>query len=119
MANPEHLAILKHGVELWHRWQQEFPELTPDLQGSDMQSVNLAKADVSGPDFEEADLPMRSPFSQTSGKRIPPMWCSPTRISAQTCGKPTRGVQACQAPDRPWRRSVPPVLYGLAQTKQI
>jgi hypothetical protein len=33
MADSEHLAILKPGMEVWNRWRQDFPELTQDLQG--------------------------------------------------------------------------------------
>ena len=53
MADSEHLVILKPGMEVWNPWRQEFPELTPDLRGSDMRSVNLADADFSRPDFDE------------------------------------------------------------------
>ena len=31
MANPEHLKILKDGVEVWNRWREEHPEIEPDL----------------------------------------------------------------------------------------
>ena len=53
MVDSEHLVILKPGMEVWNPWRQEFPELTPDLRGSDMRSVNLADADFSRPDFDE------------------------------------------------------------------
>lgn len=31
MANPEHLKILKQGVEAWNKWREENPEVRPDL----------------------------------------------------------------------------------------
>ena len=31
MANPEHLAILKRGVEVWNEWREDHPETRPDL----------------------------------------------------------------------------------------
>ncbi|MFZ1137393.1 MAG: pentapeptide repeat-containing protein, partial [Candidatus Korobacteraceae bacterium] len=31
MANPEHLAILKQGVEKWNQWRRQYPENWPDL----------------------------------------------------------------------------------------
>lgn len=31
MANSEHLAILKHGVETWNRWGHENSDAVPDL----------------------------------------------------------------------------------------
>jgi len=33
MANPEHLKILKQGVEVWNKWREENPEVRPDLSG--------------------------------------------------------------------------------------
>ncbi len=35
MANPEHLAILKQGVELWNKWRDEHPGMTPYLRAVD------------------------------------------------------------------------------------
>ncbi|MGA2411123.1 MAG: hypothetical protein ABSG46_12140 [Candidatus Binataceae bacterium] len=29
MANPEHLAKLKEGVEAWNQWREENPEILP------------------------------------------------------------------------------------------
>jgi hypothetical protein len=68
MADSEHLAILKPGTEVWNPWRQEFPELTPDLRGSDMRSVNLAHTDFSRPDFDE-DL---EGFGKGIGSEEPP-----------------------------------------------
>ena len=33
MANPEHIEILKQGVEAWNKWRKENPEIKPDLSG--------------------------------------------------------------------------------------
>jgi uncharacterized protein YjbI with pentapeptide repeats len=33
MANPEHLAILKQGVEVWNRWKAEHRDVVPNLGG--------------------------------------------------------------------------------------
>ena len=38
MANPEHLEILKQGVEVWNKWQQENPKIQPDLRDADLDS---------------------------------------------------------------------------------
>ena len=27
MANPEHLAVLKQGVEQWNKWKKEHPDV--------------------------------------------------------------------------------------------
>jgi hypothetical protein len=52
MANPEHLAILKQGVEVWNRWRKENPRIIPDLsgrvslRGANLACINLAKANI-------------------------------------------------------------------------
>jgi len=51
MANPEHLKILKQGVEAWNKWREENPCIQPDLS-----KANLKWADLSGADLSEADL---------------------------------------------------------------
>jgi uncharacterized protein YjbI with pentapeptide repeats len=42
MANPEHLKILDQGVEVWNKWREDKPDITPDLSGA-----NLSGADIS------------------------------------------------------------------------
>ncbi len=66
MANPEHLAILKQGVEAWNRWREENPYTLPnlfsaymrerDLQGIHLQHVDLRRADFTGTNLTGADL---------------------------------------------------------------
>jgi hypothetical protein len=56
MANPEHLAILKQGVEVWNKWRQDHPEIMPDLRSCDLQCKNSQGADFSHTDFTEADI---------------------------------------------------------------
>jgi hypothetical protein len=51
MANPEHLEILKQGVEVWNEWRGENPEVLPDLRGAD-----LSRADLKGAYLDESDL---------------------------------------------------------------
>ncbi|MGA3316612.1 MAG: toll/interleukin-1 receptor domain-containing protein [Candidatus Korobacteraceae bacterium] len=46
MANPEHLKILKQGVEQWNKWRKEHPEVDPDLSGADLSMSNLSGADL-------------------------------------------------------------------------
>src|SRR5271166_457326 len=51
MANPEHLKILKQGVEQWNKWRKDHPEIRPDLieadfAGADLQHANLTDADL-------------------------------------------------------------------------
>ena len=75
MANPEHLAILKQGVQAWYRWREEC-SVIPDLSGaglhgaelrgvdfrgtilnnSNLSSTNLTNADLRGPKISGANL---------------------------------------------------------------
>jgi uncharacterized protein YjbI with pentapeptide repeats len=66
MANPEHLKILKQGVEVWNKWREEnstiFPDLShadlrrDDLRGANLQGVNLRAANLQRTNLEGADL---------------------------------------------------------------
>lgn len=67
MANEEHVAILKQGVEAWNRWRTEHPDITPDLRQAatfrtddladpELANANLSNADLTGADLEDAVL---------------------------------------------------------------
>ena len=61
MANPEHLAILKQGVEIWNQWRQDSPGVKADLVGEDFREAKLygidfSEANLSGADLRWADL---------------------------------------------------------------
>jgi uncharacterized protein YjbI with pentapeptide repeats len=76
MANPEHLEILKHGVERWNQWRKEHPDVRPDLRKGtlltgkinrghlrgatvtwvDLNEPSLAGADLTAADLVDADL---------------------------------------------------------------
>jgi len=61
MANPEHLKILKQGVDVWNEWRVENPGIKPDLSSIDLshsnfQSTNLRCADFTGSDLQYANL---------------------------------------------------------------
>ncbi|MBK6948374.1 MAG: pentapeptide repeat-containing protein [Haliscomenobacter sp.] len=56
MANEEHLAILKQGVEEWNRWRKENPKIEPDLSGADLERVGLEGADLERVDLSDANL---------------------------------------------------------------
>jgi len=51
MADPEHLYILKQGVDVWNRWRKNYPEIVPDLS-----NANLQKMDLEWVNFEGANL---------------------------------------------------------------
>jgi uncharacterized protein YjbI with pentapeptide repeats len=61
MANPEHLQILKQGVEEWRQWLQNrgFREADlreADLRGAALRGVDLGKVDLGGAYLRGADL---------------------------------------------------------------
>ncbi len=81
MANPEHVAILKHGVDAWNKWRSTNDNVIPDLsevdlegatlsnadlsdaqlvharlRGATLHSVNLSRAELDGADFDDANL---------------------------------------------------------------
>jgi uncharacterized protein YjbI with pentapeptide repeats len=61
MANPEHLEILKQGVEVWNQWRIKNLDLNPDLSdanfdGLSLGDVNFISANLSGASFSNAYL---------------------------------------------------------------
>ena len=61
MANPEHVAILRQGVEVWNAWRTHYPEERPDLSdtnfnGTDLRSTNFNDADLRSTTFINANL---------------------------------------------------------------
>jgi hypothetical protein len=61
MANPEHVAILKQGVESWNEWREKNLGIIPDLSGADfsgasLESTNLTLANLDGAKLSEANL---------------------------------------------------------------
>lgn len=66
MANPEHLAILEKGVEVWNRWRRDNPDVVPDLSGMiktgqiseqiDLRRVNLSGSELSGSKFYDVNM---------------------------------------------------------------
>jgi len=66
MANPEHLAILQQGVDVWNQWRKENPDVQPNLymarlRGAKLRETNFGEtnfvnADLNGADLGEANL---------------------------------------------------------------
>ena len=56
MANPEHLAILKQGVEKWNQWRKEYHEIIPDLSFPSFRGINLFPSNLNRSEFSGADL---------------------------------------------------------------
>ena len=56
MANPEHLEILKRGVEVWNKWRDEHVDVQPDLSYAYLMNANLSDANLSGAYLKSANL---------------------------------------------------------------
>jgi len=56
MANEEHLAILKQGVEAWNQWRKKNPDIWPDLGEADLSGANLSGANLSEANLGGANL---------------------------------------------------------------
>jgi hypothetical protein len=55
VANPEHLELLRQGVEVWNGWRAEKPSL-PDPHGANLGGADLRGADLRDANFSDADL---------------------------------------------------------------
>jgi hypothetical protein len=61
MANEEHVALLKQGVDAWNKWRNENANIRPDLSradlfGAELSEANLGGANLSGAYLGRADL---------------------------------------------------------------
>ncbi|TFH25440.1 pentapeptide repeat-containing protein, partial [Candidatus Bathyarchaeota archaeon] len=56
MADENHIAILKKGVDIWNKWRKEKPSIQPDLSGAVLREANLGRANLSGADLSGANL---------------------------------------------------------------
>jgi len=54
VANPEHLKLLREGVEGWNAWRTN--DLIPDLREADLSGANLSGANLNGADLNGANL---------------------------------------------------------------
>ena len=56
MANPEHLKILKSGVEEWNKWRETNEEIQANLSNIDLSNANLSNIDLSNTNLRNANL---------------------------------------------------------------
>ncbi len=56
MANPEHLEILKQGVEVWNSWRERNKLIVPDLIDAILTKANLVNANLENAHLAGADL---------------------------------------------------------------
>jgi uncharacterized protein YjbI with pentapeptide repeats len=59
LANPEHLAKLKEGVESWNQWRKQNPKIGPDLVEANLHGAKLSRAKLVEADLSWADLTAR------------------------------------------------------------
>ena len=63
MANEEHAAILKRGVEAWNAWRRHNPGLRPALRGANLYRATLSGADLHSADLIQATLTLADGFA--------------------------------------------------------
>lgn len=61
MANPEHVEILRQGVDVWNKWREDNEDIIPDLAkedliGFDLSNSNLGKSKLPRTDISDANL---------------------------------------------------------------
>ncbi|MBD2247948.1 pentapeptide repeat-containing protein [Nostoc sp. FACHB-888] len=56
MANEEHLAILRQGVQVWNEWRKNNPEIEPVLSNVNFSRADLSDADLSLSNLRKADF---------------------------------------------------------------
>jgi uncharacterized protein YjbI with pentapeptide repeats len=58
MANDEHVALLKQGVDAWNDWRKQNPDIRPDLSEADLRDWDLRIVDLSKACLIDTDLSM-------------------------------------------------------------
>jgi Pentapeptide repeats (8 copies) len=65
MANPDHLEILKQGVEVWNAWRAKPGSPVPDLSGADLRLADLREAHLFLTNLSGANLSGANSRTQT------------------------------------------------------
>jgi uncharacterized protein YjbI with pentapeptide repeats len=56
MPDPDHLKMLRQGVDAWNAWRDANPDIDPDLFEADLNRANLKGANLSRANLRRADL---------------------------------------------------------------
>lgn len=56
MANPEHLKILKQGVQAWNSWRQSELAVRPDLAYQNLDGADLIRFNLEDATFRDSRL---------------------------------------------------------------
>src|SRR4051812_47781506 len=78
MANKEHLARLKQGVEVWNQWRRANPKTRPDLSQANLTGAHLVEADLSDTNLFWTDL-AHANLHKADFTRGEPVWGQPMR----------------------------------------
>jgi hypothetical protein len=73
MANPEHLQVLKQGIEAWNQWLDGHRNLRPALAGASLYEVKLGRA-TPDQDHPQRDQPLASPSATSQLLRESPFY---------------------------------------------
>ena len=65
MANPEHLEILKKGVEKWNQWRKDNPGISPDLHSAYLDKWDLRQVNFNNTDLRKARLSLANLYLAT------------------------------------------------------
>jgi uncharacterized protein YjbI with pentapeptide repeats len=56
MADEEHVALLKQGVEVWNKWREKNRDIKPNLNEADLSGADLDRANLGGANLGDAIL---------------------------------------------------------------
>jgi hypothetical protein len=56
MEAPNHVAVLKQGVEAWNSWRRQYPDVRPSLRGAYLNGLPLCRLDLRDTDLRFAFL---------------------------------------------------------------
>jgi hypothetical protein len=94
MANPEHLAILKQGVDVWNEWRKQEKHVVPDLSDADLKGADLIEASLSHANLTGAFLTGGGLNGRKPNKR------QSQRLGCDQRHLPARASRGCEPPRR-------------------
>jgi uncharacterized protein YjbI with pentapeptide repeats len=56
VPNPDHITVLRRGVDEWNRWRRAHRDVIPDLSNASLPGLELAKANLAGADLSGSTL---------------------------------------------------------------
>jgi uncharacterized protein YjbI with pentapeptide repeats len=56
MVDEKHVALLRQGVDVWNKWQEQNTDAQPDLSGVNLHKANLTGANLNEVNLREANL---------------------------------------------------------------